>query len=319
MTTNTRRSELVRARRTQRSQTQNSSKSRRTSSLTREMPPTYTRGMDMARPATASGRRAAARKRVNVELKQLGTEIKLPAIPRAQTLLRIFSATAALVCAWGIYLLLASPIFLVGEPEITGLERLSEEEITEVLGINDSSLFVLDPQALQDTLSNGFSSLKHASVKFGLPNKVWIEVQERSPLLSWTQAGITVWVDQEGVAFETGEDSKDLIHVDAHEAPLSNQTNEEGKPQLLSTEMVTAILKLAAEAPAGTKIVYQAEHGLGWQDPRGWVVYFGPNAQDMELRLSMYEQTVQFLENKGIRPALISVEFIHQPYYRLTP
>ena len=83
--------------------------------------------------------------------------------------------------------------------------------------------------------------------------------------------------------------------------------------------MVIAILSLADQAPDDVIVVYDPEHGLGWTDPRGWVVYFGQDPSDMDLRLSMYQDTVDYLSNKGTLPAIISLEFIHQPYYRLQP
>ena len=69
--------------------------------------------------------------------------------------------------------------------------------------------------------------------------------------------------------------------------------------------------------PADTMLVYDSEHGLGWNDPNGWEVYFGAEDQDMEMKLSVYQAMVERLQSEGIQPALISVEYVHAPYYRM--
>jgi len=38
--------------------------------------------------------------------------------------------------------------------------------------------------------------------------------------------------------------------------------------------------------------------------------------QDMEMKLSVYQAMVDRLQSEGIQPALISVEYVHAPYYR---
>jgi hypothetical protein len=85
----------------------------------------------------------------------------------------------------------------------------------------------------------------------------------------------------------------------------------------LSPEQVSAILALGAKMPADTLLVYDSEHGLGWNDPQGWEVFFGAEDQDMEMKLTVYQALVQQLQNEGIQPALISVEYVHAPYYRM--
>ena len=65
--------------------------------------------------------------------------------------------------------------------------------------------------------------------------------------------------------------------------------------------------------------MYTAGHGLGWKDPRGWEVYFGMNLKDMEMKLRVYKTLVKRLGKEKIQPQLISVEYVHAPYYRLEP
>ena len=36
--------------------------------------------------------------------------------------------------------------------------------------------------------------------------------------------------------------------------------------------------------------------GFGWNDPRGWQVYFGTSASDVELKMRVYELMVSFID-----------------------
>ncbi len=70
--------------------------------------------------------------------------------------------------------------------------------------------------------------------------------------------------------------------------------------------------------PEGTVLVFDSEHGLGWNDPNGgWDVFFGNEDEDMDMKLAVYQALVERLKTEGIQPALISVEYVHAPYYRM--
>jgi hypothetical protein len=81
--------------------------------------------------------------------------------------------------------------------------------------------------------------------------------------------------------------------------------------------MVQALKGLAAHVPPGQSILYDQSFGFGWNDPRGWRVYFGPGGSDVELKMRVYESMVDSLTIRGIRPALINVMYPAAPYYRM--
>jgi hypothetical protein len=85
----------------------------------------------------------------------------------------------------------------------------------------------------------------------------------------------------------------------------------------MSPDLVSAILILRGFAPEGVPLVYDPDHGLGWRDPQGWRAYFGPDGSDMGQRLQVYQAIVSELKEKQISPALISVEHLHAPFYRM--
>jgi cell division protein FtsQ len=87
--------------------------------------------------------------------------------------------------------------------------------------------------------------------------------------------------------------------------------------RFLPPQLISAILAISIHAPENTPLVYTADHGLGWQDPRGWDVYFGIDLKDIEMKLLVYDAIVSYIEKEGIQPMVISVEYVHAPYYRV--
>jgi hypothetical protein len=163
-----------------------------------------------------------------------------------------------------------------------------------------------------------------------------VVVTEREPVISWLQDGSEIWVDADGVSFPPrGNPEKQLVRVEGHgippgvtsEAVMSAvQSGTQGMPGAvasplpkikLDSRLISSIMALGTKMPSDTILVYDSEHGLGWNDPNGWEVYFGAEDQDMEMKLNVYQTLVDRLENEGIQPQLISVEYVHAPYYRM--
>jgi hypothetical protein len=175
-----------------------------------------------------------------------------------------------------------------------------------------------------------------SSVEIVLPASVFISIQERVPAIAWKQGGETIWVDANGFAFDPVGENDSLIQVEAQAAPpvpipFEEETEEleEGPNALeevlhpkafMTLEMVAALDKMDNHAPKGVPIAYDPRHGLGWHDTkRDWDVYFGLDLSNIEEKLIVYDAIRQKMREDGISPAMISVEHVHAPYYRLEP
>jgi len=77
------------------------------------------------------------------------------------------------------------------------------------------------------------------------------------------------------------------------------------------------VLSLKDHVPEGTTLQYDPQFGLGWRDPSGWLVYFGQDTNNIEIKLAEYQTIVQEISKQNINPTLISLEFLHAPYYRV--
>ncbi len=304
-------------------------------------PPVMVRGGmgGMAFGRTANSRlqkQRSPKRRIDLPLNVPGAEIRLPSLPILHLGWRAISLLFALMMTASLFLIWKAPVFQINSVEAKGLKRLTVGDINAVLGTFGKSVFSLNPKGLEEILHQAFPELAKISVRVNLPASVKVVAVERVPVIAWTQDGSETWVDAEGVSFPPrGNPETALVRVEGHGTPPSIVTNSSSMmvqnlppgyptaitskiPSLkLSPELVSSILALGAKMPVDTLLVYDSEHGLGWNDPDGWEVYFGAEDQDMEMKLSVYQALVDRLKNEGVQPAIISVEYVHAPYYRM--
>ena len=336
---------------TQHTETQRSSKADRSGmskkshrvyeARTEATPPVMVRGgmggMAFGRAASSrTHKQKVPRRRIDVPLNVPGAELRLPAIPfvhlgwRAVSLLMAMMMIACLALIW------KAPVFSVTSVQANGLQRLTANDLNTVMKAIGKSVFTLNPVKMDQALTEAFPELSDIAVRVNLPASVKVVVTERQPIIDWIQDGTETWVDAEGISFPVrGTISDTLVRVEGHgtmpsiTAPGSQDGQQtvpaqiadmtiSTKPTLqLSHDLVSAILALNAKMPADTLLVYDSDHGLGWNDPQGWEVYFGAEDEDMGMKLVVYQALVERLNSEGIQPALISVEYVHAPYYRM--
>lgn len=321
-------------------------------------PPVMRRGGSAAVTTSLPSKRArgGARRVYNVPLNRQGAEMRLPSLPRPRVGWRMLSFLLLALVAAVLYWVWSSPVYTVEAAQISGLRHLTSGEVNRELALTGRPVFAIDVEEIQDTLREGFPEISSAQVQVELPNTVVITVTERAPSLIWRQNDQAFLVDDQGMIYPTRgeitEGSLPMIEAAANppylsrvketgvkepglvdslfssgstddeqstdEQPADDQATSEPAGQLMSPEMVSAILQMWDQAPDGAILVYETTHGFGWQDRRGWMVYFG-NFEDMTMKLQIYRAILEHLKSSGERPALISIEHLRAPYYRLEP
>jgi hypothetical protein len=242
-------------------------------------------------------------------------------LPRPRLGPRLFSFFLVALLGTAVYLAFNLPQLQAVEAQVTGNQMISPAEINSALNITGRPVFLLVPSDLETQLRLSFPEFVAAKVSVALPNVVSVHVFERKPVIRWEQGGGFTWISQDGVAFRPRGEMTDLISVVALSAPPTegNVSPDPLTPApFISADMVRAIQGLASYVPPGMTILYEAGSGLGWNDPRGWRVYFGTKASDVELKVRVYESMVNSLSARGIRPALINVMYPTAPYYRMS-
>jgi len=270
-----------------------------------------------------AGMSRSARRRFQVALLPVTPDANLRGItmPRLRLGSRLFSFFLVTLLGAAVYCAFNLPQFRVGEPQVTGNQILTPAEINSALNVTGRPVFLLIPSDLETQLRLSFPEFVAVDVEVALPNLVSVHVFERKPVIRWEQAGGFTWISEDGVAFRPRGEAEGLISVIALSAPPTegNVSPDPLTPApFISSEMVQAIKGLAGHVPPGMTILYEEGYGFGWNDPRGWRVYFGTKASDVELKVRVYDSMVNSLSQRGIRPALINVTYPTAPYYRMS-
>jgi len=314
------RAEMVRSRR-KREQTRRMH--RIVKEAARPAPPITTRTKQSASKANSARTKQNARRRFHIALPALPnarTNSRAISLPRPRFGWRFVSFIIAALLGAMIYLAFRLPQLRVTEAQVTGNQILTPADVNSVMNIAGQPIFLLSPSDLETRLRLNYPELVSVRVAISLPNLVLVNLIERKPVVRWEQNGGYTWIAEDGVAFKPRGEIVGLISVVAESAPpVGGSVADPLNPApFISTEMVQAIKGLAGHVPPGMSILYEARMGFGWNDPRGWRVYFGTTAHDVALKMRVYESMVDSLMQRGIRPALINVTYPTAPYYRMT-
>ncbi len=287
--------------------------SRRSSSVSsRRTPPILSRS-EIGINTIAMDNRPAPRRRVDVALSSPGAEIRLPAMPVVNNKWRLLSGIVSVSLLLGLILLTNTELFQVNEIHMQGLDRFTEGEISQAINITGSSILFINPERIKKDLQLTYPGLSEVDVQVIWPSSVSISLKERNPVLAWNWDGHVRWVDENGVAFEPHDEGLDVVQV--RSAILPPTVDD----RFVDPRIVRTVAVLDDYLPEGVDMIYTSEHGLGWHDTRGWVVYFGFNDDNAEKKMNVYQSIVQYLEGKRITPAIINVEFLDSPYFRMEP
>ena len=265
----------------------------------------------------------SARRRFQVALLPVAPDAELGGISlsRPQLGKRLPSFLVVALLATLIYFAFNTPQLRVTQAQVIGNQMLSPEEITSSLAIAGQPIFLIIPGKLETNLRRNFPEITSAKVTVAFPNVVSVYLNERKPVIRWAQGGSYTWISEDGVAFRPRGDKPELISVVAASAPPTegNVSPDPLTPApFISADMVQAIKGLAGHVPPGVTLLYDPSFGFGWDDPRGWRVYFGTNASDVELKMRVYDSLVNSLTQRGIRPVMINVTYPTAPYYRMS-
>jgi hypothetical protein len=232
---------------------------------------------------------------------------------------RWISGAVALALAALLFLLWTSSPFTVVAAEVIGNQRIGANEINAVLGLVGEPVFKAAPAQIEANLRTAYHDLADVHVRVGLPNRITVEVVERTPVIAWFQSDAMTWIDTEGIAFQPRGEVSGLVQVVATGTPLDVQNDLDlpsYEQQFIAPDVVQIIISMAPYVPSGMPMAYDPKYGIGWQDPRGWSVYFGQSTQDMSMKVTIYQALVERLVSQGIQPSVISMEYLDAPFYK---
>ena len=288
------------------------------------------------RSSSVQSRSSRQRRPVYISAGTPGSEVRLPALPRISLSWRLLSAVLAIAMIVLLYMLHSGETFKVNTVNLSGGVRVPSEEIKASLNVSGDSIIFVQPREVEKQIVQEFPDIKKAHVSVSMPDSLNVVVEERIPAILWYQDEVELfWIDQDGFTFTVRGEANLPIRVYSDTIPshplgyidpdllLTPEEMEkiEFNPDIppVDPDFVLAIQKLNTIKPADTAMIFDQENGIGWTDPNGWQVFFGSNTEDIDLKLVEYNHIVQAVLDRNLQPALISMEFLHAPYYRLEP
>lgn len=248
----------------------------------------------------------------------------------------IFSAL--LLSAW------RSPDYRVSQILINGNQRITQEEILGSFDVSGLPVFMIDPTQITTAILDAFPEFDEVRADITLPNQIIITVSEKQPIITWKFSDRLLWIDKEGYVLPVRGSTEETLTIDSFTYPTFYHSEAENQlkislPKALprfnnwkesSTSMtwyayhrqidpnlLQAIINLNTVIPYEKVLLFDPHRGLGWNDQRGWKIFVGFNLEHIAEKWLMYEKIVSELAGQGIQPTLISVEYLHAPYYRM--
>ena len=247
-------------------------------------------------------------------------KFSMPRMPKFRANWRLGAIILAVVFATALVLAFQLPTFYVPSASVFGNSRIPSEEINGIIGVSGQSIFTVQPDELERRLRLNYPEITSAQVDVYLPNVVYVSVVERQPVVLWQQNGGYTWVDETGVAFRPRGEAVGLVVINAIDAPpagIQTSTDAYSPPPFIQKELVDAARALAPIVPAGSTLTYSTADGFSFTDPRGWQAAFGTTANDMPLKIRVYQALVESLVQRNKTPIFISVVYPEGPFYRM--
>jgi cell division protein FtsQ len=245
--------------------------------------------------------------------------VRAPAFALPQLGPRWISAGLTLLLGLLVYSMWTANTFIIQGADVSGNQRLDAAEVSSALGVTGQPIFTAIPSQVEKNLRTAFPDLAGVSVQVGFPNRIHVNLMERTPVLVWKQGDKMTWIDSNGVQFMPRGNVAGLIPIAANGDPPAIETGPDQSVYdkvFLAPAMVQAILALYPQVPAGSPMIYDPKYGMGWQDPSGWSVFFGQNTEDIPMKLKVYQAILDTITKQGVQPTLISVEYLDAPFYK---
>ncbi|MBN2046473.1 MAG: hypothetical protein JW750_01420 [Anaerolineaceae bacterium] len=297
-------------------------------------------------PMKPKSRKANASRRISVPLNKNGAEIQLPALP----VIELSSRTLSLILVMITLLMLiffSTKQFKIDQLEYSGIESALAADIQGVLNLDGKSIFSVNPNQVKTLMNNAFPELSDVRIQIGFPASVKISGRQRVPIMRWVVDQRVYLIDDQNLiypthAHDTAHD--DLLAVQANVMPpvsrqarqnqnllneiieytrdpkeyLKDHPDQQVRKNTYTTdqETIEALQLILPYVPPEAQITYSDQHGFGWIDPGGWIVYFGIDLENIKMKILIYNAILNELDAQRVHPSMISVEYIHTPYYR---
>ncbi len=217
---------------------------------------------------------------------------------------------------FGLYMTGQQPTYRISQVPIEGLYAIPAAEVLAHSGLSGQHIFAVDPEAAAERVRQA-PGIVAATVEVSWPNQARITVVEDTPVAVVQEGEALLWVNDEGELLPARLDIPELLHIRAEGSlTMGYEAGTDNKVQgRIPTAVLAGAQQLQTLLPQQTGFRYQPQHGLIYDDPQGWAVYFG-TGEDMYQKLAVYQTLLRELQAQGQTPEYISVSNQHQPFYK---
>ncbi|MCK5054852.1 MAG: FtsQ-type POTRA domain-containing protein [Anaerolineales bacterium] len=263
---------------------------------------------------TKPRRNKRARRRYDVPVSaDHGTEIQLTGISGAHFGSRLFSIVLLGASLWMIVRFMQAPTYKAGMPMIDGQQMLSLAQVRSLAGVEGQSAFLVDPEVVEARLKEA-AEVSEATVTLKWPNRVEILLEEHQPSVEWNDGGRIWWLSADGTAYIQHGIQSDLTQVTSAD-PVLNFDGNANDP-VIDPALLSAVDVLSKHMPEVSSWQFDTDHGLSFDDVRGWQAYFGEGG-DMRMKVRIYNTIADKLFAENIPVTMVSVEDQHTPFYAM--
>lgn len=200
--------------------------------------------------------------------------------------------------------------YTVRHVTIDGTRLLPQEDVLAAMGVEQASVFWVNPKSLETHLLDTFPLLEEVSIRSVLPDRVEVRLTERSNVLLWESGGQTWWVDYQGTVLGVAESPVGLVVIHDVAGTATDASGRiAGVPWQLAWDLVRAM-------PTLSVMDYTREHGLVvYATIDHWPVYLGHEG-DAARKAAIMVSLVQQLDGSRQRVAYIDLRNEHRPVYK---
>ena len=201
------------------------------------------------------------------------------------------------------------PSFFVDSIELVDTDFIPGDEIYRAAEVHGLNIFWVNPAEVAANIQ-AVPGVRKAAVEVDWPATVYVEVEEKEPVLLWQQGGEQVWVDETGNTFPAREPLDWLLPVTVDDAEVSLQMGAR-----IPMDVITGARQLKQLRSNIELLHYDIGQGLSYHDGRDWRGFFG-TGNNMAMKLLVYETLIEKLMARGIWPKTISVVDPGTPFHR---
>ena len=133
--------------------------------------------------------------------------------------------------------------FPIRDVALSGVARLSAAEIRAAAALDGASVFRANARDAEARVA-ALASVRHARVTIQLPDRAFVDVEERRPSIVVSSPAGRVFADDSGALFAGGADGADGL------ATLEDETARRSSGDRLDPAFVAATLAIASREPA---------------------------------------------------------------------